>query len=530
MGALRSIMSNIIIINLLFCWTRLDLWNDEVLEIISYQAIAISLCCGYLENLCTFFVKVGATSRVVFSGGRFLFIHLTMLDHCIRLWDTGSIPLSLTLVVLGIVFFQLTNLSLLSLVSWTWILSAMYLIYCCWIYPFYFSPLRKILTVPCNPLWGHFFVIIREEAGVPHRSWHQQYGNLIRFFLPFGIEVISVADEEALKQITVKDPYNFPYPPRLYIPLCSILGKGLLVAQGEAHALQRKTLAPAFSNASIKSLSPVFWRKALLFTRIWRQQFVSQGKRYRSIDVFEWSRRTTLDVIGEAAFGANIDSLRSPEAPLHRAFQLATSTESNLLQVLRGLFRFLRYIPMRITSDAKHSRQIIITEAAHILDCKLKPKSNAPDEKDIMSLIMKTNQSMESPDSQMTLATLKDQVRTFLGAGHDTTSTAVAWSLLLLTQNPDIQTKLREEIREHMPSLSNPTSRDIAGQEEIFRSRPPALPRLGHPRLPPFHSSHSCHRLPNMLSNSPRVLPYPAWHLHLDPHQRHQPSSLLLGL
>ena len=291
---------------------------------------------------------------------------------------------------------------------------------------------------------------------------------MIRFFLPFGVEVISVADEEALRQIIVKDPYNFPYPLRVYIALRSLLGKGVLLAQDEAHALQRKTLGPAFSNASIKSLSPVFWEKALLLTKIWRQEFVSRGTRYRSIDIFEWSRRITLDIIGEAAFGTNIDSLSNSEAPLNRAWRLATSTESNFVQGLRFFFRPLKYIKTHVSSDYHKSQQMIKMEAAVIVDRGLKHKSTAPDDKDIMSLIIKTNGSMALPESQITLAMLQDQVRTFIGAGHDTTSAAVAWSLLLLAQNPDVQVRLRDEIREHMPFLSHAGSEgDMASQEEF---------------------------------------------------------------
>lgn len=420
--------------------------------------------------------EMEATSQIVFSMGRFLLIHCTIFDRRIFLSGTSLILPSLALVVLGIVFPQFPNLTLLRIGSWIWILPTMYIIHRCWIYPFYFSPLREIPTVPCNPLWGHFSVLVREEAGVPHRSWHRKYGNVFRFFLPFGIEVISVADEEALKQITVKDPYNFPYPSRVYILLRSILGKGLLIAQGETHALQRKTLAPGFSNTSIKSLLPIFWRKGLLLTEIWQQESVSQDKQSRSIDVFEWSGRAALDVIGEAAFGVNIDSLRNPEAPLHRAYRLAFNTESNLLQGLRSLFGSLRYIPMRVNGDIKLAQQIIKTEAAQIAHGILEKKPNSPDEKDIISLIIKSNQSMTPPDSKMTLSTLRDQIRTFLGAGHDTMSVAVAWSLLLLSQHLDIQTTLRQEIREYMPALFHPTRTNIASRKEP--TDPDRLPYL----------------------------------------------------
>jgi cytochrome P450 len=48
---------------------------------------------------------------------------------------------------------------------------------------------------------------------------------------------------------------------------------------------------------------------------------------------------------------------------------------------------------------------------------------------------------------------MRDQVMTFLGAGHDTTATSAAWTLLMLAKHPDVQEKLRAEIREMMPFL-----------------------------------------------------------------------------
>lgn len=45
---------------------------------------------------------------------------------------------------------------------------------------------------------------------------------------------------------------------------------------------------------------------------------------------------------------------------------------------------------------------------------------------------------------------------TFLIAGHETTATAMIWALLVLCQNPNVQTKLRQEIRTHLPSPKEP--------------------------------------------------------------------------
>ena len=110
-----------------------------------------------------------------------------------------------------------------------WTLSSallLWTLYCSYIYPIYLSPLRHIPTVPGFPLWGHFFTIISTEVGVPARSWHQKHGPLVRYFFPFGAERLSIADDDALKHATVRNPYNYPKPDRARKWMMPILGEG----------------------------------------------------------------------------------------------------------------------------------------------------------------------------------------------------------------------------------------------------------------------------------------------------------------
>lgn len=120
-----------------------------------------------------------------------------------------------------------------------------------WVYPFYVSELRHVPTVKGFPLWGQFFCIIQEECGVPQRRWHQQHGSIIRYFFPFGAERLSIADDDALKQMTVRNPYNYPKPVRAKLWMVRILGEGILLSEGPEHIHQRKALAPGFSTQSI---------------------------------------------------------------------------------------------------------------------------------------------------------------------------------------------------------------------------------------------------------------------------------------
>jgi cytochrome P450 len=45
------------------------------------------------------------------------------------------------------------------------------------------------------------------------------------------------------------------------------------------------------------------------------------------------------------------------------------------------------------------------------------------------------------------LQEVTDQVLTFLVAGHETTSNALAWTFYLLSHHPEVEHKLREEVK-----------------------------------------------------------------------------------
>ena len=345
---------------------------------------------------------------------------------------------------------------------------AAYTVFWSWLYPFYVSPLRHVPTVPGFPLWGQFKDIITREVGVPQRDWHKRHGSIIRYFFPFGYERLSIADDDALRHLTVHNAYNYPKPLRAKLWMLRILGEGVLLAEGDEHIRQRKALNPAFSIQSIKNLSPWFWRKGLHLAEIWHQEFPSDVKT-RSFEVLEWLNRTTLDIIGQAAFGTEINSLDYPQTPLREAYRLVFAFDlgSRILHGLQSFIPATKHIPSKMNSDMQASREIIVNEATRIIESK--HCQSERESKDIISLIVRDNEKAKPRGEQLSFESMRDQVMTFLGAGHDTTATGVAWTLHLLSKHSDVQTKLREEIREYMPQLFDSEGRGkIADRWEDF--------------------------------------------------------------
>ena len=118
-----------------------------------------------------------------------------------------------------------------------------------WIYQPLIGPLRHIPTPPGrNILLGETFRILRDPTGMPAREWIRTVPNqgMIRYSI-WGQERLLVTSPEAFGEVLVKRNYDFVKPDHLRRTLSRLLGVGILLAEGDEHKRQRKTLMPAFA-------------------------------------------------------------------------------------------------------------------------------------------------------------------------------------------------------------------------------------------------------------------------------------------
>jgi cytochrome P450 len=177
------------------------------------------------------------------------------------------------------------------------------------------------------------------------------------------------------------------------------------------------------------------------------------------IELGVWFTRATLDIIGVAGFGRDFSSLKNPDEPFVRDYQALMEPK----QEKAMFFLLSMYIPYRYVSripfwsvprDLRRisaflfswGRDMAQERRAELADPKV-PQSEKQKRKDILSLLVKSN--------DFTDAELSHQSLTMLAAGHETTSSSLSWCMVLLAKNPRIQQELREEIRAYLPSPSN---------------------------------------------------------------------------
>ncbi|KAF4126548.1 Cytochrome P450 [Geosmithia morbida] len=329
------------------------------------------------------------------------------------------------------------------------------------IYPVLLSPLRHIpgprevvsvgrrsLTVKEGAGGDLFADVVRKYPGQPLISL-----NTFR-------DQLMIADPALLPEILVHRCYDFTKPRKTRVFLRRVLGEGLVVAEGEQHKFLRKHSIPAFNFRHVRNLYPMMWDKAELLTTVLRKEIAGGDRNTDNADpsvveLSSWASKITLDIMGVACLGRNINAAEKSSDPLQKTYEaiLEPTREKILYAVLFFVFgpTFLRLLPWRMHRIFEQLTGTLDSICAQLVQDKrreLSTEKESGEERgehyDILSLLIKS--------SNFTDAVLKDQLLTFLAAGrHETTASSLTWACYLLAKHPDLQTKLREEMTENLP-------------------------------------------------------------------------------
>lgn len=314
-------------------------------------------------------------------------------------------------------------------------------------------------TKPVSFPWYHADYIRKQSLGVPYRAWLNSVANngMIRFRVLWNQERLFLTSPEALKEVLVTKVYEFDGPQQGMYVFRKIIGNGLLVSSGAEHARQRKALMPAFGFRHVKDLYPVFWSKAKQVTAA----MAAENKRSKSQSAKDWASRATLDIIGLAGMGHDFNSIADPNTEICKTYAELFENEPPFFKWFSiGLYLPFEYfwnLPLPLLNVLRKSAQTVKNigyeqiRRKHALIASKQHPGN-----DILSIAMDSGQFTDDD--------LANQLMTFLAAGHETTASALTWATYLLCKHPDVQARLRKEVRAALPSPLDPDSQVTALQ------------------------------------------------------------------
>jgi cytochrome P450 len=243
--------------------------------------------------------------------------------------------------------------------------------------------------------------------------------------------------------------------------LIPLLGDGLLTIDGEFHRRSRRIMVPAFHHDAIAGALATMDREIDQSLAGWRS-----GTR---IDIYYWARRLALRIALRALFGFDPDAAGAQLDVAHMFEQgLGFWSRDYFLQVIRG-----PRTPFAVMQRARRELdRLIFAEIA-------RRRASGERGKDLLSLLL---DAADDEGEQLSDQQIRDQVMTLLFAGHDTTTSTVAFMFHELARHPDVVASLREEqgrvLGEERPDAGLLMGRELATLEmvldETLRMYPPA--------------------------------------------------------
>ncbi|KIJ51269.1 hypothetical protein M422DRAFT_158615 [Sphaerobolus stellatus SS14] len=312
-------------------------------------------------------------------------------------------------------------------------------------------------------LWGSEWEMYNSAPGQKYLEWYKSFGRIVKFKGVLGSAFLSLADPQAIRHVLgPQHCYDFPKPDGERQFFLTLLGKGMIWAEGEAHQRQRRILAPAFSLAALRDLSPIFFDSAYKTAQAWSGIIDGVSGNSAVIDVQYWANNISLDTIGLAGFGYDFETLDPNKArhPLARTLDGLTDSSGTHSFSAFLVHAFLWAFPaiLRIPSDRQkalsRSRQMLAKITDQVWTERKKAGLDGQDMgKSILELLLKAETSGSNSLEKDQIAA---EMMTLIFGGYETTATIIAWALHELAMHPEEQDALRAEI-----SAADPTFEDL---------------------------------------------------------------------
>ncbi|KAK6836246.1 cytochrome P450 [Apiospora arundinis] len=362
-----------------------------------------------------------------------------------------------------------------------------------------FSPFRTLPSPSQGPLWLRLFY----EPRLPEiEHWIDTIPNdgLIRYHGLFNRERVFITSPEVTKEFLTTSAYKFVKPELQYTLANLIAGRGLLILEGDEHKQVRKTLNPAFSPANLKAWFPSFWKTTI--------DALDLVPRYTDVDVdyapddspeAPFSGVTSIQIPVTAAsidmighFGYNvefgtIDSMATSK--FGTMAKRSTDKRKRFGRAFIHMFKTTRHgqwtleaasiigpkialmLPLRAVNTIKGIMGLFYDTIRDIIEdheraaAVEKPAAQPQGRTDLLTVAVRSG--------ALSHADLVEEGVHMTSAGTETLIGTTTWAMHLLSRHPDVQARLREEIRANVPSPY-----DEAGIESVEQGDLRKLPYL----------------------------------------------------
>ncbi|XP_028983307.1 cytochrome P450 4F3 [Betta splendens] len=263
--------------------------------------------------------------------------------------------------------------------------------------------------------------------------------HLVRVFHPDFVKPLLMASAG----ITVKDHL-------IYDHLRPWLGDSLLISNGALWSRKRRLLNPAFHFDVLRNYVTTFNSSTDVMHDKWRRLLAGGGT---SLEMFHHVSLMTLDSLLKCAFSYDSNCQQSSSEYVSAIVELSDLIIDRRHRVLHHWdwiywktqqgkrFRKALSVVHRFTRDVVQKRRALISEQQA---APTQPESPKPQKrKDFVDIILL---SKDENGQGLTDEEIQAEADTFMFAGHDTTASAICWTLYNLARHAHYQETCRQEV------------------------------------------------------------------------------------
>jgi cytochrome P450 len=318
-----------------------------------------------------------------------------------------------------------------------------------------------------NPLLGSALELRRSQIRTYERVM-REHGDVVRLAVgPPGLrfDLYCVFHPDGVRAVLAGSRGGYSKRTRFYEQIAQAFGWGLLTSEGELWQRQRRLVQPLFTRKQIAAYSELMVDEATAVAARWDRATRNGG----NVDANAEMVRLTLRVVGRAIFG---DDVAKASDVLDSAFPvLGRHTFRRAMSPLAPPASW----PTPDNRRAARARRGLYGVVDELI---ARRRQAGTDGDDLLSRLL----GASDPDTGAAMGTqqVRDEALIFLLAGHETTSTALTFTLHLLGRHSDEQRLVHDELDAVLDGRA-PTVDDTPALErtamaikEAMRLYPPA--------------------------------------------------------
>ncbi|MDP4031477.1 MAG: cytochrome P450 [Pseudorhodobacter sp.] len=280
-------------------------------------------------------------------------------------------------------------------------------------------------------LW-RYLQLFRQDilSAQPARLYHAW---MAEFRTPFFRSYLC-NDPGLVETVLKQRPRDFPKSDRIREGLKPLLGNSVFITNGAVWEHQRRIIDPAFEGGRLRHTFPAMWDAGIAVVERLRARADGQP-----VEIEAEASHAAADVIFRTLFSIPIEN--AVAGAVFAAFREHQRAQPivNIGAILPLPHWFPRFHSRRTKQTARRIRALITTLTTERADALA--AGRAPD--DLATKIMTTPDPLTG--AVFDTAEMVDQVAIFFLAGHETSASALAWSLYLLALYPEWQDRLAAE-------------------------------------------------------------------------------------